>query len=290
MTEILLAVIALLLAVLVLLDFLMKKSAENKLTDSQGAPLDFEKYFSKAENTFKDEFARNRNEASVNAKNIREELSNSLKNFFDTFSNQFKALSETMESKLKSIQDDNNEKLEKMRATVDEKLHATLEQRLGESFKIVSDRLELVHKGLGEMQSLATGVGDLKKVLSNVKTRGILGEFQLENILEQILTPGQYGKNIATKQGSSDTVEFAIKLPGRSNSDEVLWLPLDSKFPLESYHSLIDAYEQANPAAIDEATANLERTIKKCAKDIKEKYIDPPNTTDFAVMFLPIEG
>ena len=185
MTEILLAVIVFLLTVLTLLGLLMKRTIENRLMGSQGTPQDFEKYFSKTENTFKDEFARNRNEASVNAKNIREELSNSLKNFFDTFSNQFKTLSgtnekrldrmrETLESKLKSIQDDNNEKLEKMRATVDEKLHATLEQRLGESFKIVSERLELVHKGLGEMQSLATGVGDLKKVLSNVKTSYIL--------------------------------------------------------------------------------------------------------------------
>jgi len=196
---------------------------------------------------------------------------------------------ETVEAKLKSIQDDTSLKLEKMRETVDEKLHKTLEQRLGESFKIVSERLELVHKGLGEMQSLASGVGDLKKVLSNVKTRGIHGEVLLGNILEQILGPEQYDRNVATKKGTRENVEFAVKLPGRED-EGLVYLPIDSKFPLEVYNTLTEAYEHADPAKIEEAAKALETAIKKCAKDIRDKYIDPPNTTDFGIMFLPIEG
>jgi DNA recombination protein RmuC len=199
-------------------------------------------------------------------------------------------LRETVESRLKLLQDDNSQKLEKMRATVDEKLNETLEKRLGDSFKIVSERLELVHKGLGEMQSLATGVGDLKKVLTNVKTRGTLGEIQLENILQQILIPEQYTKNVATKAGSNDRVEFAIRLPGHDDGLNNVWLPVDSKFPLEDYQRLNDAYEQANPLAAEDAAKQLEISIRLSAKTIKEKYLDPPNTTDFAIMFLPIEG
>ena len=197
---------------------------------------------------------------------------------------------ETIEVKLKQMQDDNNDKLEKMRATVDEKLHKTLEERLSQSFKMVSERLELVHKGLGEMQSLAVGVGDLKKVLSNVKTRGILGEIQLGNILEQLLTSEQYDKNVITKKGSRDNVEFAVKFPGKDKNGEPVYLPIDSKFPTENYHALLNAYEQGDHAAMEEAVKLLENNIKKCAKDIKDKYIDPPNTTDFGILFLPIEG
>jgi DNA recombination protein RmuC len=196
---------------------------------------------------------------------------------------------ESVEAKLKSIQDDTSLKLEKMRETVDEKLHRTLEQRLGESFKLVSERLEQVHKGLGEMQSLASGVGDLKKVLMNVKTRGIHGEVLLGNILEQILGPEQYERNVSTKKNSRENVEFAVKLPG-ADEGGCVYLPLDSKFPLENYSALVDAYEHAEPAKIDEAAKALEAAIKKCAKDIRDKYIDPPNTTDFGIMFLPIEG
>ena len=208
----------------------------------------------------------------------------------DSTEQKMERMRETIERKLKDLQDDNNKKIEKMRETVDEKLHKTLEQRLGESFKLVSDRLELVHKGLGKMQSLANGVGDLKKILSNVKTRGILGEIQLENILEQILNSDQYAKNISTKKGSRENVEFAIKLPGKEQFDEYVYLPVDSKFPLEDYHRLLDAYEAGNAVAVEEAGKQLEGCIKKCAKDIKDKYIDPPNTTDFGIMFLPIEG
>lgn len=160
---------------------------------------------------------------------------------------------------------------------------------MGESFKLVSERLELVHKGLGEMQSIAAGVGDLKKVLSNVKTRGVLGEFQLGNILEQLLTPNQYSKNVATKKGSQAHVEFAVKLPGKDNEDEV-WLPIDSKFPIENYHRLINAYDAGVKDDVEAAQKVLLKTIESFAKDISEKYIDPPHTTDFGIMFLPVES
>lgn len=177
-----------------------------------------------------------------------------------------------------------------MRATVDEKLHATLEKRLGESFQMVSERLEQVHKGLGEMQSLAIGVGDLKKVLSNVKTRGTLGEYQLENILEQLLSPDQYAKNVKTKVGSNAFVEFAIKLPAKDEANSHIWIPLDAKFPTEDYQWLIEAYEKGKPEQVEQARKALSSRIKSFAKDMKDKYLDPPNTTDFAIMFLPFEG
>ncbi|MGZ5136088.1 MAG: DNA recombination protein RmuC, partial [Flavitalea sp.] len=179
-------------------------------------------------------------------------------------------------------------KLDEMRATVDEKLQKTLETRLGESFKLVSERLEAVHKGLGDMQQLATGVGDLKKVLTNVKTRGVLGEYQLENLLEQLFTPEQYSKNVKTKSGSNALVEFAIKMPGREEG--TVWLPIDSKFPKEDYEFLMNAYDNGTPELIEESRKNFVRGIKKCATDICSKYIDPPNTTDFAILFLPFES
>lgn len=194
-----------------------------------------------------------------------------------------------IEKQLKAIREDNNKQLGEMRATVDEKLQTTLEKRLGESFKQVSERLEMVHKGLGEMQSIATGVGDLKKVLSNVKTRGILGEYQLEAILEQILSPDQYSKNVATKKGSQANVEFAIKLPGKELDKEV-WIPVDSKFPMEDYNRLLDAFEIGDKSQIDASQKSLIKAIEGFAKDISQKYIDPPHTTDFAIMFLPVEG
>jgi DNA recombination protein RmuC len=196
---------------------------------------------------------------------------------------------ETIEKQLYAIREDNTQQLTEMRRTVDEKLQSTLEKRLGESFKQVSDRLEQVHKGLGEMQSLAVGVGDLKKVLANVKTRGILGEYQLGNILEQILSPSQYAINVATKQGSQANVEFAVKLPGKSD-EKTVWLPIDSKFPLESYQRLLLAYELAEPLQIEQAQKALLKAVESFANDISGKYIDPPHTTDFAIMFLPIEG
>jgi DNA recombination protein RmuC len=229
------------------------------------------------------------------------EISNLQQNQLDNYAKQIMMLSQSNESRLEKmrqtvevsiskLQEDNSKKLDQMRATVDEKLHATLEQRLGESFKLVSDRLEMVHKGLGEMQSLATGVGDLKKVLSNVKTRGTWGEIQLGNILEQVLSPEQYDKNVAIKKNSSERVEFAVKLPGRNDDDGCVWLPIDAKFPQEDYQRLLEAFEQANPIAAEEAGKALEIRIKSCAKDIRDKYIDPPNSTDFAILFLPIES
>ena len=195
-----------------------------------------------------------------------------------------------LDTKLKSIQENNTEQLEKMRLTVDEKLHQTLETRLTESFKMVSERLELVQKGLGEMQSLATGVGDLKKVLSNVKSKGTLGEYQLENILEQILTPSQYEKNVATRPSSNERVEFAVKLPAKDDLDGIIYLPIDAKLPTEDYYDLLDAYEGADAVKIADSKKALEQKIKKFAKDIRDKYIEAPYTTDFGIMFLPFEG
>ena len=195
----------------------------------------------------------------------------------------------TLETKLKELQTDNATRLEEMRKTVDEKLHATLEKRLGESFKQVSDRLEAVHKGLGEMQTLAAGVGDLKRVLTNVKSRGTWGEVQLSALLEQTLTAEQYAKNVATVPGSRDIVEFAIKLPGQDVRSPV-WLPIDSKFPVEDYERLLGAQERADIAGVEEACKAIDNRIKLEAKTIREKYIAPPHTTDFAILFLPTEG
>ncbi|NRO97398.1 DNA recombination protein RmuC [Paraburkholderia sp. NMBU_R16] len=237
----------------------------------------------------------------------REEQSATLKRFGDTLAQQLAQLMEandrrfaevraTLEARLKDIEANNAAKLEEMRRTVDEKLHATLEQRLGESFKLVSDRLEQVHRGLGEMQTLAAGVGDLKKVLTNVKTRGTWGEVQLEALLEQILTADQYAKNVATVPGSGERVEFAIKLPGRAERGNgegaaaPVWLPVDAKFPREDYERLIDAQERADPVAVEEASRALETRVRNEARTIAEKYLAPPHTTDFALLFLPTEG
>lgn len=203
---------------------------------------------------------------------------------------KLEALRTTVETKLTQLQTDNEAKLERIRQTVDEKLHQTLEQRLGESFKLVSERLELVHSGLGEMKSLAVGVGDLKKILSNVKTRGTWGEVQLGNLLEQTLTPEQFTRNFAPSLDSTERVEFAIKLPGRDVDGAPLWLPLDSKFPNEEYQRLVEAQERGDAAAVEFASAALEQGIRLEARKISEKYIVPPTTTDFAILFLPTES
>ncbi|HEX3008506.1 MAG TPA: DNA recombination protein RmuC, partial [Bacteroidales bacterium] len=232
-----------------------------------------------------------------NLKDINESMRQKLDNNNVTISELSKSIStnldkirDTLQTQLRLLQEDNSKKLEEMRNTVDEKLQSTLEKRLSESFKQVSERLELVHKGLGEMQMLANGVGDLKKVLSNVKTRGILGEVQLENILEQILTKDQYVKNVVTRPDCRENVEFAIKLPGKDEGGKEILLPLDAKFPLESYYSLLEAYDSADNSCIQSSIKALEITIKKVAKDIRDKYIEPPHTTDFGIMFLPVEG
>ena len=206
---------------------------------------------------------------------------------------RFEQLRQAVESRLVAIQTDNAAKLEEMRKTVDEKLHATLEQRLGESFKQVSDRLEQVHKGLGEMQSLAAGVGDLKKVLTNVKTRGTWGEVQLQALLDQILTSEQYLTNVATRPNSNDRVEFAICLPGKAKAGEEnkpVYLPIDAKFPMEDYQRLIEAQERGDAPAVEAASKALEYRLKEEAKKIRDKYIEPPHTTDFAILYLPTEG
>jgi DNA recombination protein RmuC len=289
-----------------------------QLKQIEDSIIKFDVSLEKNETFIKDEFQRNRKETNENSKGNREELANSLKSFEIIFSENIKDLNEllrqkfgdfnkhqidtnklasdniksietTIEKQLKSIREDNTKQLEEMRKTVDEKLQTTLEKRLGESFKQVSERLEQVHKGLGEMQNIATGVGDLKKVLSNVKTRGVLGEYQLENILEQILTPDQYAKNVATKKGSQANVEFALKLPGKDAGNEV-WLPIDAKFPIEDYERLLSAFDNGDKKEINDAQTALIKTIESFAKSISEKYIDPPHTTDFGVMFLPIES
>lgn len=202
---------------------------------------------------------------------------------------RFVQLRGAVEQRLQALQADNAGKLEEMRRTVDEKLHATLEQRLGESFKQVSERLEQVHRGLGEMQNLAAGVGDLKRVLTNVKTRGAWGEVQLASLLEQLLTAEQYGCNVATRPGSNERVEFALRLPGKLDEQPV-WLPIDAKFPLEDYQRLLEAQERGEPLPAEEAARALENRLKAEARSIREKYVAPPHTTDFAILYLPIEG
>lgn len=317
MIEILLVIVIILLIVNIYI------SIKPQGVDMGPVQRDMEQKLISVEKALREEFTVNREESRKNEQSNRTEigssieklsatilsnmieLSNLQKNQFDTYSRTMERTLDAFNYNLRSSIDDltklQNEKfveltksteenLEKMRVTVDEKLQSTLERRISESFKVVSERLEQVHKGLGEMQSLAAGVGDLKKVLSNTKTRGVLGEVQLERILEQFLSPEQYEKNVITKKGSRETVEFAIKLPGKDYDNKTVYLPLDAKFPLEVYNKLLDAYDLQNQAQIDVASKNLERFIKKSAKDIRDKYIDPPNTTDFGLMFLPTEG
>jgi len=220
----------------------------------------------------------------------RESQDAALKRFADAFGEQIGTVRATVEQRLQAIQADNEKKLEQMRATVDEKLHATLEQRLGESFKQVADRLEQVHKGLGEMQGLAKDVGSLNRVLTNVKTRGVFGEVQLAGLLEQVFTPQQYATNVETVPGSRERVEFAIKLPGQRADGVPLWLPIDAKFPREDYERLLDAQERADMAAAEAAGRAIEQRLRLEAKTIREKYVAPPHTTEFAILFVPTEG
>jgi DNA recombination protein RmuC len=312
--------ILLVLTALILLIILIRRKPEDMITKLQDIMIDLANKQERLENVVKDEITLNRQETAHSARQARQELGNTLKlsgesiqqrllenirmqkDQLDSFSKQLVAMArlneekltamrQTMETQLRTLQEDNSKKLEQMRATVDEKLHITLEKRLGESFKQVSDRLEQVYKGLGEMRSLAAGVGDLKKVLTNVKTRGTWGEIRLSHILEQILTPDQYEVNVATKKNSNDRVEFAIKLPGQAaEKDKVVWMPIDSKFPQEDYQRLMDAQEAADKELADKSIRNLEMRIKAEAKYIKDKYLDPPHTTDFGIMFLPVEG
>lgn len=234
--------------------------------------------------------ARTMGELANLQKTQLEAMSSVIGKLSDSNEKKLEALRATVEDKLQSMQTDNARQLEQMRQTVDEKLQGTLEKRLGESFRQVSERLELVHKGLGEMQTLATGVGDLKKVLTNVKTRGTWGEVQLGALLSQVLHPDQFAANVATKDGG-ERVEFAIKLPGQgADGDEAVWLPIDAKFPVEDYQRLVEAQERADVEGVEAAGKQLENRVKACAWDICGKYLNPPKTTDFGILFLPTEG
>ena len=318
MNELMIIIILLEILIVALLLVIMRRNSANQLSSLGSDIQQLLREQEKMERTIREEMNQNREQVAAQSRLEREELSRSFSLLSDSqlkhmaevsqiqhrqlesFTNQLSQMSQSNEQKLENmrqtiedrmaaLQKDNNYKLEQMRMTVDEKLQSTLETRLGESFKLVSERLEMVHKGLGEMRTLATGVGDLKKVLTNVKTRGTWGEVQLGNILEQVLTVEQYSTNVVTKKGSSARVEYAIRLPGQSD-DEMIWLPIDAKFPQEDYLRLVDASEDGDLVAAEEATKQLVARIKAEARDIAQKYLDPPNTTDFAIMFLPTEG
>jgi len=281
----------------------------------------YKRAIKEVEQTVREEFRSNRDESARAARDLREEVVSAqrssietmiqtigelgnlqrdklesverrIKELIDSNAARIEQLRNTLDSQLRSLQQANEKKLDQMRQTVDEKLQNTLEKRLAESFKIVSERLEAVQRGLGEMQNLATGVGDLKRMLTNVKARGTWGEVQLGALLEQILTPDQYARNVQTREGSRETVEYAIRLPGAGNDSRVTvcWLPIDSKFPQEDYLRLVSAADAADLDAVEKATAALTRAVRSSAKEIAEKYLDPPGTTDFAIMFLPTEG
>jgi DNA recombination protein RmuC len=298
---------------LALLVVLVRRSSPRRLTDIRWQ-LD------RLERALREELARSRQESAHGDRLAREELGARLaqltdallrrmaeisrlqKDQLDSFSkqlaeltalneNKLETLRQSMERRLQSMQADNTAKLEQMRGVVEEKLHSTLEKRLGDSFRQVSERLEQVYAGLGEMRALAAGVGDLKKVLTNVKTRGLWGEIRLGQILEQILAPDQYAANVITKPGASERVEFAIRLPGAgADRERVVWLPIDAKFPQEDFQRLLDAQEAADKEQADRSWRNLEIRVKAEARAIRDKYIDPPHTTDFAILFLPVEG
>jgi len=241
--------------------------------------------------SFGDEFARLREEISGSLKQNREELAARSDALRLETEARLEKIRETVERSVKEMREENSKKLEEMRATVDEKLHHTLETRLSENFKLVSGLLEEVHKDMGEMRNLAVGVGDLKKVLANVKTRGTFGEIRLGAILEEILAPEQYEVNVSTRKGSSERVEFAVKLPGKgADRDETVYLPIDSKFPEAAYHALLEAYDTADTEKIKVASRMVSDEIKRCARDIRDKYLEPPATTDFGILFLPFEG
>lgn len=316
-------VIATLVLVLVTLLLQLRSSPEKLLTGLSARLDQTDKNNSRIENTVREEVKSNRQELTgtlttfqssfLEALNVlsksqldqlkaitdsnREELTRTLKEFQAAFDRNVESFNNVQKEKFGQLETKQNEliqstekKLEQMRETVDEKLQKTLNERLGQSFELVSRQLENVQKGLGEMQNLAQDVGGLKKVLSNVKMRGGLGEVRLEMLLEQVLAPEQYEANVKTKKGSADMVEFAIKLPGKDEEMGSVYLPIDAKFPQEAYHHLTDAYEIADPDAIESASRSLDVIIRKMARDIQEKYIDPPNTTEFGIMFLPFEG
>lgn len=311
--ETLVTLLCILVTIAIILIIYLRPRPNNDIT-ALSAKLDIlQNYLSRIESNLKDDLRTSRDENFQTAKDNRAELGNSIKDFKNeltsTLNNAFKGFQETIEkngSSFNTLQrerfdqlvqkqtlliESTEKRLDQMRQTVDEKLTKTLNERLGQSFEQVSKHLESVQKGLGEMQTLATDVGSLKKVLSNVKMRGGMGEVQLGMLLEQILAPAQYDANVRTRPGSTESVEFAIKLPGRGEGKEsFVYLPIDAKFPKDIYETLLLAYDSANVVDIDAATKNLDNTIRKMARDIRDKYIDPPNTTDFALLFLPFEG
>lgn len=317
--EIIIVVGILIIAILQIL-LLLKSNSSSSDKDEILNPI--QQAFEKIERFTGHEFGRNREESNQQSRQTREELGGAVKaelqsyaqtmhqslklisdeqtKHLNAFVEQISTLNQShnlqaeqlrnkIEEKLISLQKDNSEQLEKMRQTVDEKLQGTLEKRLSESFQLISERLESVHKGLGEMQVLANGVGDLKKVLTNVKTRGTWGEVQLGAMLEQVLTIDQYDANVSTKN-NSERVEYAVKIPSKNSDQEIVWLPIDAKFPMESYARLVDSQEKADLAGVESALKELELRIKQCASDISKKYINPPVTTDFAILYLPTEG
>jgi DNA recombination protein RmuC len=298
---VLLATPALLAAALVLLVLILRKVSAHGDVDLQVRLQTLEKALERTERAVREETARGREEAgkaardqraetASGAKQLREEVVATLTGISDTTEKKLDAVRGTVDGRLQSIQADNLARLEQIRATVEEKLQGTLEKRLGESFRQVSERLEQVARGLGEMQALAAGVGDLKRMLTNVKTRGTWGEVQLGGMLEQVLTPEQYAANVVTRAGGGP-VEYAVRLPGRGDDPaESVWLPIDAKFPVEDYQRLVEAQERADPEAADAAGRQLEARVKACAREIGEKYLNPPATTDFGILFLPTEG
>lgn len=285
------------LLIILLQLFLRPKGQKNKAEELENVLKEIQRSFERIEKNFREDFRLNRQESHTVAKDNREELARSMNEFRDAFERgiaSFNALQKekfaALDERQQTLVAHTEKRLEEIRQTVDEKLQKTLNDRIGQSFRLVSAQLESVQKGLGEMQTLAQDVGGLKRVLSNVKTRGNIGEIQLSMLLEQILAPEQYEANVHTRKGSDAVVEFAVKLPGKDDSRDFVYLPIDAKFPKDIYEQLLDAYDQADPAAIEAAGKLLETTIKKMAKDISDKYLAPPATTDFGIMFLPFEG
>ena len=317
MELLLLVLIALLAVANLLLLFRQKNTSEGK--ETQAALIKFEQLLTQLEKQVKDDFQRNRDENQSSFKRQREELTQALNQFGERYDQNSKRLNDLLkerfvllnekqtqlnleaekrikevrdvvEKQLKELREDNSKQLAEVNKTVNEKLQKTLNDRLSQSFETVGKQLKSVQEGLGEMKTLATDVGGLKKVLSNVKMRGGLGEVQLAMLLENILAPDQYEANVKTKAGSDAVVEFAIKLPGKDDLNSIVWIPVDAKFPKDVYEHLQNAYEDGNPVLVEQAQKELENTIKKMAKDIRNKYLDPPKTTDFGILFLPFEG
>lgn len=274
--------------------FLIHRKREN---NTSNLSADMEKLFLRLERNFRDDFHLNREESRKAAKENREELASTLREFQATLERSILSFNNLQREKFGEMNEQQQllvrqteKRLEEIRITVDEKLQKTLNERLGQSFRLVTEQLESVQKGLGEMQTLAQDVGGLKRVLSNVKTRGNIGEIQLSMLLEQILAPEQYEANVRTKRGSDAVVEFAVKLPGKDDMRDYVYLPIDAKFPKDVYEQLLDAYDKGDPQAIESAGKQLESTIRRMAKEISDKYLAPPATTDFGIMFLPFEG